>query len=364
MRVLMVSKACYVAAYRRKLEEMARHEDVDLTLVVPESWGTGPAAARLEAGFDQGYRTIVSQPALSGRHHEHFYPALGRIVRDLRPDIVHIDEEPYDWVTVHALLAARGSGAKTLFFTWQNLDRRFPPPYAWFERFTLGRVDAAIAGNEEAAVILRRRGFKRPLVVLPQFGIDPALFSPPAERPRPPAILAAARLVPEKGLATLLQALAGLAGDWACQLAGDGPQRSELTALADKLGIADRVTFLGALPSTQMPEIIRRASILALPSLTTPKWKEQFGRVLVEAMACEVAVVGSDSGEIPHVIGDAGLVVPEGDTVALRSALAVLTGQPAVRQYFGVKGRARALDRFTQRRIADETIALYRRVLG
>src|SRR5690606_10737365 len=123
-------------------------------------------------------------------------------------------------------------------------------------------------------------------------------------RDDPPVILAAARLVPEKGLATLLRSLAGLSGEWRCQIVGDGPQRAELLALANELGIAKRVELLGARSSVEMPDLIRRASVLVLPSQTIPKWKEQFGRVLVEAMACEVAVVGSDSGEIPNVIGE------------------------------------------------------------
>ena len=69
---------------------------------------------------------------------------------------------------------------------------------------------------------------------------------------------------------------------------------------------------------------MRRFDVLVGPSLTTPRWKEQFGRMLVEAMACGVPVIGSDSGEIPHVIGDAGIVVPEGDRVALCAAIARL----------------------------------------
>ena len=72
------------------------------------------------------------------------------------------------------------------------------------------------------------------------------------------------------------------------------------------------------MPSTEVPAVLRALDVLVLPSLTTPSWKEQFGRVLQEAMACAIPVVGSDSGEIPHVIGDAGLVTPEGDAAALR----------------------------------------------
>ncbi|HZK65991.1 MAG TPA: glycosyltransferase, partial [Chloroflexota bacterium] len=110
--------------------------------------------------------------------------------------------------------------------------------------------------------------------------------------------------------------------------------------------------------------ILNGMDILVLPSLTRPNWKEQFGRALVEAMACRVPVVGSDSGEIPNVIGDAGLVFPEGDVSALRGHLAALRGSTALRAEIGERGRARVLARFTQARVAQETYQAYRAVLG
>jgi glycosyltransferase involved in cell wall biosynthesis len=101
-----------------------------------------------------------------------------------------------------------------------------------------------------------------------------------------------------------------------------------------------------------------------LPSRTRPNWKEQFGRALVEAMACEVPVVGSDSGEIPNVIGDAGLVFPEGDVAALAGHLRRLQDSQDMRRDLGRRGRARVLDRFTQARVAEQTYQLYRQILG
>jgi glycosyltransferase involved in cell wall biosynthesis len=104
--------------------------------------------------------------------------------------------------------------------------------------------------------------------------------------------------------------------------------------------------------------------VLALPSLTTTSWKEQFGRVLQEAMACGIPVVGSDSGEIPHVIGDAGLVTPEGDAAALRDALRRLMDDAHLRHDLGHRGRARVLERFTHARVAAATVEVYRRVMA
>jgi glycosyltransferase involved in cell wall biosynthesis len=103
---------------------------------------------------------------------------------------------------------------------------------------------------------------------------------------------------------------------------------------------------------------------LVLPSRTTARWKEQFGRVLVEAMACGVPVVGSSSGEIPRVIGDAGAVVPEGDAGALTRAVRALADDPAECAALGARGRARVLRDFTQEQIVADTLGFYRELLG
>jgi glycosyltransferase involved in cell wall biosynthesis len=113
-----------------------------------------------------------------------------------------------------------------------------------------------------------------------------------------------------------------------------------------------------------MPDVLRGLDVLAGPSLTTPRWKEQFGRMLVEAMACEVPVIGSDSGEIPRVIGDSGLIVPEGDVIALREAIRRLYHDRTLRARLAKAGRQRVLERFTQTAIAEQTAEAYRRVLA
>lgn len=363
MRVLLVSKACYVAAYRQKLVELA-DLGVDLTLVVPPYWQFADRRARLEPGNDRGYRTIVANPVFNGRHHFHFYPALPRLIDEIRPDLLHLDEEPYDYVTYHGLRAADRRRVPAVFFTWQNLDRRFPPPFGWLERAVLRRAAGGQAGNQEAAEILRRKGFRGPLAVVPQFGVDPAVYRP-GDRGQAPAgplrIGYLGRFVPEKGLGSLIDAVAGLDGDWRLDLIGSGPLAADLERTIAERGLSDRVRLEPPIPSAGVPDRLRRLDLLVLPSLTTPAWKEQFGRVLIEAMACGVAVIGSDSGEIPHVIGPAGRVVPEGDAPALRAAIAAVA-DPRLRAELAAAGLARVQAHYTQRRIAEATLDFYRQV--
>jgi glycosyltransferase involved in cell wall biosynthesis len=171
-------------------------------------------------------------------------------------------------------------------------------------------------------------------------------------------------LVEEKGVQILLEAVAGLRDDWALRLIGDGPYLAELQALSTKLGLGRRVIFEAYVPSREMPRRLNELDVLVLPSLTRRNWKEQFGRVLIEAMACEVPVIGSSSGEIPNLIGDAGLIFPEGDSQALRNALCKLMHDPDLRAELGQRGRARVLESYTQQRIAAETYVVYKQLQG
>jgi len=162
----------------------------------------------------------------------------------------------------------------------------------------------------------------------------------------------------------LLHACAGLSfRDWTLLILGEGPDRPRLQALAGHLKISDRVQFLGYRPSTEMPAFYRSLDLLVLPSVSRPNWIEQFGRVLVEAMACGVPVVGSDCGELPHVIGDAGLIFPEGDVPALRAAIESLAADPAGRAGLAARGRARVLSRFTQAQVAASTYQVYQEMM-
>jgi glycosyltransferase involved in cell wall biosynthesis len=255
---------------------------------------------------------------------------------------------------------------RLVFFTWQNLHRRYPPPFSWMERAVYKRAAYAIAGNHAAAQVLRAKGYAGPLCVIPQFGVDPALYragQPPAEG-EPFVIGYVGRLVPEKGVDDLIKAASRLAGDWRVRLLGAGPQHEALHHLAQSLGIAGRILFEGQMPSSDVPARLSEMHALVLPSRTRRNWMEQFGRALVEGMASGIPVVGSDSGEIPNVIGDAGLIFPEGDVEALRRHLQSMIDDPNLWAGLARRGRERVMAHFTQAQIAAETVQVYREALA
>lgn len=368
MRVVILSKALVTATYRRKLEELARLPNVELTAIVPPAWRDRGGEARLEPGHTAGYELLVAPLAFNGQYHLHFYPTLGRLLRRLRPEVLHVDEEPYNLATWHALRLGEAVGARGLFFTWQNLKRRYPWPFSHFERANYRRAAYAIAGNQGAVGVLRAKGYRGPIAVIPQFGVDPEIFAPPgATRSGREGVVIGyvGRLVPEKGVDVLLRACANLPrADWKLAILGDGPDRARLAGLATELGITDRVRFWGRLPSAEVPRFYGELDILVLPSLSRPNWVEQFGRVLIEAMACGVPVIGSDAGEIPHVIGDAGVVVPQQDVEALRDAISQLASDPARRAELAGRGRQRALEHYTQAQVAQATYQVYQAIMS
>jgi glycosyltransferase involved in cell wall biosynthesis len=363
---VLVSKALVVGAYQRKLEELARQPGIELTAIVPERWCDGlyGPATRLERVHTTGYDLVGVPLRLNGQFHLHYYPTLPRLLAQLRPDVLHMDEEPYNLATWHALRAAARLRGKSLFFTWQNLNRSYPWPFRHFEQANYRRASHAIAGNPTAEAVLRSKGYGGPVSVVAQFGVDPVLFSPLTQTEsikRQSAVLGyAGRLVPEKGVHVLLAACARLKGvDWRLHIIGDGPERHHLERLAAELCISDQVAFLGRVPSTEAPQHYRQLDLLVLPSLSRPNWVEQFGRVLIEAMACGVPVVGSASGEIPWVIGDAGVLFPEADVGALAGVLQELIADRERRTKLAAAGRARVLANFTQQQIAEATAAIY-----
>ena len=369
MKIVLLSKAMVTGPYQKKAEELARLPGVELTVIVPPAWHEPRVGVQqLETQHTQGYDLLVVEMRFNGHFHYHYYPAIGKILRDLRPDIFHIDEEPYNYATYHALQAGQRVGARMCFYTYQNIMKRYPPPFSYFERTVYAGTAVGVAANHAAVEILRAKGYQKPIVVIPQFGFDPELYKPgpPQARPagRPPTVGYIGRLVEEKGVQVLLEAVAKLKQNFRVEIIGTGYYRTELEVQAARLGIRDRIFFRNSVPPRDIPEALSKIDVLVVPSLTRSNWKEQFGRVIPEAMACEVPVIGSDSGEIPNVIGDAGVIVPEGDAETLALRIWELMEDRVRRLELGARGRQRVLRHFTQQQVALRYYHLYQAMLS
>jgi glycosyltransferase involved in cell wall biosynthesis len=351
---------------QKKADLLARKPGVELTVASPAYWRADDGGKQmLEPAERPGWRMEVVPIQLNGHFHTYTFPTIGRLMRRLRPDVVHMDEEPYNLATYRVVRAARRVGARALFVTWQNLDRSYPFPFSAIERYNYRHSQYALAANEDAVDVIRRKGYQGPVAVFPQFGVDAELFVPrPRPVGRPLRIGYVGRLVEQKNVDILVRAFAPLAHQAELIVTGRGPEEAALRALAGELGVGEHTRFIGALESAAVAPAMADLDVLVLPSRTTPNWAEQFGRVLVEAMACEVAVVGSSSGEIPTVIGEPSLVFPEGDVAALGAILRRLMEHPEQRVEYARRGRERALARYTQQHIADATVAAWEAMMS
>jgi len=297
--------------------------------------------------------------------------SLWQALRDIRPELVQVDEEPSSLALLEVLTFGRRLGYRTIFFTWENWVTRYRFPFNLVRQVNLRQAAGAIAGNREAAGLLQAAGFRGPLAVIPQLGVEPKHFAPQRDEAlrhrlglRSFTVGYVGRLIPEKGLTVLFEALAQLDGDWQILIVGRGPMRSELEERAVAGGFADRVIWVETVPHEVVADYLNTMDVLVLSSRTTPRWKEQFGHVLIEAMSCEVPVVGSDSGAIPEVIGDVGIIVPEGCATALVEALRRLRDAPAEREALGQRGRHRVLGQYTNEQIARQTWAFWQEVMN
>lgn len=280
-----------------------------------------------------------------------------------RPDAVLALDEAYCISTWQWVRWASGRGIPSALLSCQNIDRPLPLPFRLLESQTLRRVQGGWFLNQEAERRARSRGFAGVGEIIP-LAVNPSDFpllqSGSVKGVRreggpdsPFTVGFVGRLVHEKGVGSLIEACART-GD-SLLAVGDGPERGRLEREAVQRGV--RAEWLGAVASDLIPSLYARMDVLALPSLETPRWKEQFGRVLIEAMAAGVPVIGSDSGEIPRVIADAGLLHPLGDSQALATGLLRLRVESGLRESLIQKGLERVRTHFTNpiiaRRIAD-----------
>jgi len=368
--ILVVSHTYVVALNRKKLTLLAEFPCLDLALAVPLVW-TDMGRNILLQRVDEA-RYAVHPVRNGGHRHLHlswFAPLeLFAVFCKVRPDVVYIEEEPQSLSAWQAVVLAKVFAAKIVLFTWENL----PANYRWYRRpaarFILRTIDVLVGGSEEAVAVCRSLGYRGRANVTPQLGLDPDEFAPRASRRLADRLGLAgsfvigyvARLIPEKGILVLLEAAAQLDFDFRLLIVGDGPARVQARRRAQELGITERVVWTGAVPHERVPDYLNCMDTFVLPSQRTRNEMEQFGHVVIEAMACGVATVGADTGAIPGLIGDAGLVFPAKDALALAGCLRRLHDDAQLRQTLAESGRQRVLKRYTNAVVAGRMYDIIR----
>lgn len=306
--------------------------EFDVTVVVPEVWRE--YGVLLKAEGEGSPLHVIPLPTLGDyRAHRYMFRGLGPLLERLSPAVLFVNAEPENVLACQALLLRwRGRmSCPIVLTTWRNIDHsRVGMPYklscfySLLERLSLPHIDRLVAHNADAVSLFSRYGYNKTTLIPPALDMNAfAVPRPGREQTGKPLHFGfAGRFIPEKGGVDLLQAFAQMKlRDSRLSMLGAGGCETAWKSLAQSLGVSDRVRWVSGVSHQEAINIISELDVLVLPSRTGKYWKEQFGRVLIEAMALGVAVVGSDSGEIPAVIGDAGVVFPEGDVGALASVL-------------------------------------------
>ncbi|HIE30692.1 TPA: glycosyltransferase family 1 protein [Candidatus Poribacteria bacterium] len=407
IKILVFSHLYILKPYRRKFEEIAkRFGDVRLRVVTPTQWLENfqdivfesqagmpapqsdtetlwgrhpclPTTTGRDACATSRYEGFPCPICFSGYTSRFFYTrGIVTHFRDFKPDIIHFEEEPWSMCALQVLLLKKlfCSKSRLIFRTSLSIwmKQRFFMLPTWIEKLFFKETDMAFPLSDSAGEILRRKGYRGPLKPFPN-GVDVQLFRKIDVSELKSqlglegkfVIGYAGRLLQMKGLDTLLCAAAKLGGlDYRLFILGRGGYKSNLVALSEKLGISHKLRWMDAVPPEDVPRYINCMDALVLPSLTTPGWVEFFGRVLVEAMACEVPVIGSDSGEIPNVIGDAGLIFHEGDADDLKDKLLLLAHDENLQSELAALGRKRAIEKYSWEQIAADTYEVYKNLMG
>ncbi len=342
----MVSHPAVVSVNQEVYRELDRR-GWQTTIVLPSRWRSEYSLKDTEPQVLDGMQAALlpTPVALRGRPQRHFYLANCRaLAARINPDVAFVEAEPFSISATQWARALTKLGIPFGVQCAENIDRRFPLPVRLMRSRVL-RDAAFVATRSDSAGRLARAWGARGAVALAPHAV-PAWESVSSSGERPFTVGYAGRLVPSKGLLDLLAAVRRLQAPVELLMIGDGEQRPQLEGQPIP---GSRVKVLDGVSHDEMGSAYAKLDVLVLPSHTTPTWKEQFGRVIVEALWCGVPVVGSDSGEIPWLIEltGGGLVFPEGDAEALAARLIELREQPALRQRLATAGRAAVAELFS-----------------
>ncbi|MGD0296798.1 MAG: glycosyltransferase family 4 protein [Bryobacteraceae bacterium] len=377
LRVLTVGHSYCVALNRALVREVARDPDFEITVAAPDFFQGDLRPIDMEAEpSGSPLRLVPLHTKLSRFIHIFSYDRgqLQNLIRKGEFDVVHAWEEPYILAGYQIAAALKQSASRFCFRTAQSYVKHYPPPFGYFERTVLARAQGWIAGAGLVFQAMLKRGYPERTGRVLNLAVDLTQFKPlsGAERAQvlqelqltPPVVGFVGRLTKAKGLDVLMQAMdrVGQAPPWSLLFLGSGDYSDKINEWAAQRGWSDRVKILLA-KHGDVPRYLGCMDLMVAPSQTTKNWREQFGRMIIEAFGCGVPVIGSDSGEIPHVIGDAGKVVSESNVAAWAEAVRSLLEDSAERDHLRKRGLERA-PRYSVATIAQQYRDYYRWLAG
>ena len=368
MRVLIISHAYAIPIWLEKIQEISKDPSIEITVLTPQVfWDSGRKSVTYPSK-EESYNLLTGNVIFSNRVTGHFYiHGLKKAIREVNPDIIHLEEEPWSNVAaqIHLIKKIYFMKFKLIVFSWENLDLKLCKIYKLTEKFTIRNANLLVAGGKTSKDRLIRLGAQPDSVrVLPQFGLDPDLFRLPLDNERNKIFTIAyiGRIMHLKGVDLVIQALEKLKGNWKAIIVGSGNMKQEILELTEKFSLQDKIEFIDWVNHYDVPGYMRKSHVLVVPSRTTPTWAEQFSHPLIEAMSSGTVPIGSDSGEIPYVIGKEGLIFEEDNYISLQNSIQKLMDNPKLLHQLSKAGREKVLKQYSWEHIAKKTIDFYKEV--
>jgi phosphatidylinositol alpha-1,6-mannosyltransferase len=363
-----------VGANRQLANEMARigKDEWEVTALAPSHFhggakGLGPIL--FEPLTTEAATVLPVNAYMTRAVHVFVYGAELRSILARDWHVVHCWEEPYIFAGGQVALWTNAN-ARLVFRSAQNIGKKYPPPFRWIERFAMAKAAGWICSGKLVETNLRRRpGYAElPMRRIP-LGVDVDQFQPNRQardrtldslgwnKSGPPVIGYLGRFLPEKGLEMMMRALDALTAPWRALFVGAGPLEPALRSWAERHG--DRVRLCTTVGHGEVPPYLNAMDMLCAPSQTTGSWREQFGRMLIEAFASGVPVIGSDSGEIPSVVEGVGVVVGERDEAGWTRVIGDLLHSPRTRNELACAGLATAHQKYAWPVVAAQYLEFF-----
>lgn len=371
MRILVFGHMYTESIHREKFQYISRLEEFDVTVIAPALWRHILGNYEFKSATrEEVFKVITCKISFSGNYFWFFYHNVSRLLKEYRPDIIEIDQEPASLACYSIIKKVKRflSSAKIVVWTSEDTVKKWKFPLSYYERYTLLNIDHIIACNFSVERLLREKGYKNKISIFQFLGTSPEIFKkkdvPELKKElnleNKFIVGYVGRLSKGKGLETLLKSFSSLDEGSSLLIVGKGEMLKDLQYLAQQLNISQRVCFAGVVAHEAVPDYINCMDVLALPSEGSGNWQEKFGYVLVQAMLCEVPVIGSRHGGIPDVVADGGLLFEPGNIEELAKKIEMLRNDDNLRRLYIARGKNRALENYTVERVAEKLVKLYR----
>ena len=365
-KLLIIDHSGVVDLYRERARILAKDYEYDVSMIIPNKWNEG--SKNIILNKNDKIKIYNSNTILTNNIPLFMYNpfVIIKAMINEKPDIIDIHEEPYSLSALEVIVLKNifSRKSKVVFYSAQNILKKYPWPIRVFEKIVCSNSQGAYTCSTEVTKVLKERSFKGLIKEIP-LGIDENIFFKKNKNYINDKFKIGfiGRLEKSKGIINLIHALGKLKSkNWECSIVGNGSLYNSLSEVINKENLTDKVKLLGSIDPENIPAYINSIDILIVPSLTTPSWKEQFGRVIVEAFACGKPVIGSDSGAIPEVISTGGIIFSENNIEELALKIDEVINNNELYEYIS-KNALQQSQKYTWNKIAKEFDDLYNKVI-